>query len=210
MRDDARPKRRRQKPIEPSLFVDSDRVGLTPKAAKSARLQQSRDQGHEAQTYKNEDSPENKEYVSPAFHAAILGTLRAMISEEVAKQKQEHADHEDWSTKPFWIMFGLNGLLVIVGGAYTIVPYRQLSAIKAQAKDFALSQRAQVSVGRPDGVTMELVPPAVGKRLTVKMFFLNSGSVTAEQFFAQTMVGYRSGKSVQMPEGHTLEAEPWR
>ena len=86
----------------------------------SAASKQSWDQGHQTESYKQESTSNNQQNVSPAFYAAILGTLRAMISEEVAKQKQEHADHEDWSTKPFWITIGLNGLLVLVGSAYTL------------------------------------------------------------------------------------------
>jgi hypothetical protein len=102
---------------------------------------QTRDQSHAAKTDEYAASSQNQQPVAPAFFAAILGELRDMISEEVAKQEQEHADHEDWNTKPFWLMFGLNAALVLVGGGYLIFMYLQrsdaqetLNAIKNQAE----------------------------------------------------------------------------
>jgi hypothetical protein len=67
---------------------------------------------------------------SPAYYAAILGELRAIVREEIAKDEQEHADRKDWNTPAFWV----NVFIAIVGAAYTIVAYRQLNAIRRQAK----------------------------------------------------------------------------
>ena len=105
--------------------------------------EQSRNQRHAAESDKYEDSANDQPTVSPAFYAAILGELRALVSEEVAKQEQEHTDHEDWSTKPFWITLGLNGLLVLVGLAYTVVAYCQLGTIDRQTKILGTATRAQ-------------------------------------------------------------------
>src|ERR1700687_4735386 len=66
---------------------------------------------------------------SPAYYAAILGELRAIVSEEVAKNKQEHADRKDWDTPAFWVSV----VLAVVGAAYTVIAYRQLNAIGRQA-----------------------------------------------------------------------------
>src|SRR4051794_10901023 len=51
---------------------------------------------------------------SPAYYAAILGEFRALISEEVAKAEQDHADRKDWNTPAFWISV----FLATVGAFY--------------------------------------------------------------------------------------------
>ena len=99
----------------------------------AAQSNQARDQNHAAKTDEHAVSSQNQQPVAPAFFAAILAELRDIIGEDVAKQKQEHADHNDWNTKPFWIMLGLNAALVLVGFAYTVVAYFQLGAINRQA-----------------------------------------------------------------------------
>ncbi|HUD10992.1 MAG TPA: hypothetical protein VMS08_01155 [Candidatus Saccharimonadia bacterium] len=85
------------------------------------------------QPHEDYGSVQNQQPVSPAFFAAILGELRALVHEEVAKDHQEHADHNDWNTKPFWITFGVNVALFAVGAVYSAVAWRQLAAIKRQA-----------------------------------------------------------------------------
>jgi len=80
--------------------------------------------------------------MSPAFTAAILGELRAIVSEEVAKRKQDHTDHKDWNTKPFWITFALTAALVIVGAVYSFVAYLQWTAIREQSEVGRITARA--------------------------------------------------------------------
>jgi hypothetical protein len=75
---------------------------------------------------------------SPAFQAAILEALRAVVSEEVTRQRQEHTDYERWNTPSFWI----NASLVIVGLLYTVAAWRQLRATGAASEAAAKSARA--------------------------------------------------------------------
>jgi hypothetical protein len=67
---------------------------------------------------------------SPAYYAAILGELRAIVREEIAKDEQEHTDRKNWNTPSFWVSLWL----AFVGTAYTVVAYRQLSVIRTQSK----------------------------------------------------------------------------
>ncbi len=75
---------------------------------------------------------------SPAYYAAILGELRTIIREELANDKQKHADRNDWDTPAFWVSVAL----AIVGAAYTIIAYRQLNAISVQSVIAAEMARA--------------------------------------------------------------------
>lgn len=169
----------------------------------SAASNQSRQQNHQTKPNEQETSPQEQQGVSPAFYAAILGEFRALVSQEVAQREQQHADSEKWDTPMFWATIGLVG----VGIGYIVVGWWTLTAVKRQSKDFAVSQRAQVVIGRPDGTIMKLMPPEVGKRLRVKVFFTNCGNMPAEQFFVYMWLRYRNYQSGGNP---TLDPEPWR
>jgi hypothetical protein len=69
------------------------------------------------------------------------------------------------------------------------------------------TQRANVTLGRGDGAVMELVPPVVGKPLLVAMYFLNSGHVVAENFFARAIISIADEGPVS-PEGWSFGPEP--
>ena len=119
-------------------------LALLLSAAKGARpLQQSRNQSDAAKTNKDAPATQEQQAISPAYVAAILETLRAEVQEEVAKREQDHADHKDWNTKPFWLMFGLNAALVAVGTVYTIFAYCQWRVIREQAEISRIAMRAQ-------------------------------------------------------------------
>jgi hypothetical protein len=169
-----------------------------------------RDQKHEAQASKQSDPSQNQQVIlvsSPAYQAAILEALRAIVSEEVSRQKQEHTDYKRWNTPAFW--FGDVGL-VFVGAVYSFFAGWQLFVIRRQNEQFRITQRAQVSLGRPDGILMELIPPEAGQRLMIRMFFLNGGNTAAEQFFVQTAVGYIHGQPTWFAKGHRLDPQPRR
>lgn len=69
------------------------------------------------------------------------------------------------------------------------------------------TQRANVTLGRPDGTIMELVPPTVGKNILILMYFQNSGRVVAENFFARSVVAIGDEGPVS-PEGWSFGPEP--
>jgi hypothetical protein len=112
-------------------------------ARSSGTLEQRRNQSHQTKPDENNHDAEYQQTISPAFYAAILAELRTMVSQEIAKQKQEHSDRKDWNTKPFWIMFGLNAALVGVGSFYTFFAYQQLMAIRIQSRTLDLALKAE-------------------------------------------------------------------
>ena len=102
-------------------------VGLLPSSARNIHASnRSRNRSVENELYKQDDPFPEQPTTSPAFYATILGELRGLVAEEVARQGQEHADHKYWNTTPFWITLAPNVLLVIAGIAYAVVGYRQL------------------------------------------------------------------------------------
>jgi hypothetical protein len=113
-----------------------------------ATSQQTRNQSNQSKPYEQGHSAQNQQPIPPVY-ADILDSVRALVSEEVAKRKQDHADHDDWDTKPFWIMFGLNAALIVVGTAYTIVAYCQLGAIGKQGE---IAKNALILQFRPSRV----------------------------------------------------------
>ena len=127
---------------------------------------------------------------SPAYFAAILGELRAIVREEIANDKQEHIDRNDWDTPAFWVSI----VLALVGAAYTVIAYRQLNAIGRQADIAERSLRAEISLGRPDGVLAEIIPPSVGQRLAIKVFFYNRSNC-GPRFPYQSRHTLRPGES---------------
>jgi hypothetical protein len=96
----------------------------------SALSQKRRNNKHHPETTQQTDKSQSQQIQlvpSPVFQAAILEALRAIVDEEVARQKQEHADYERWNTPAFW--FGDVGL-VIVGALYTFFAGCQLVIIR--------------------------------------------------------------------------------
>ena len=98
----------------------------------SAASDQKRHEEHQSETSEQKEKRADQQPVlvpSPAYQAAILGALRAIMHEEVARQEQERADDKRWDTPAFWI--GSVGLL-IVGALYTFFAGWQLSVIRKQ------------------------------------------------------------------------------
>jgi hypothetical protein len=116
---------------------------LLSAANKSVALKDERhNQKHNARPGKQQTSAQNQQTIlvpSPGYQAALLEALRAIVSEEVARQKQEHADYRDWSTPSFWL--GNVGLL-IVGGLYTFAAWRQLRATRVATEATVLALNA--------------------------------------------------------------------
>jgi hypothetical protein len=89
-------------------------VGLLLSGASAiAASTQSSDRSYESRSYKQDEPLPDQPTTSPAFYAAILGELRGLVAEEVAKQRQEHADHKYWNTTPFWITLAPNVLWLL-------------------------------------------------------------------------------------------------
>jgi hypothetical protein len=147
-----------------------------------------------------------------ASQSALNEALSAIRAQEEAAGKYNSPKKDNWDKAVVIADY----LLFLVGCLYTLFALGQWSSIAKQvliandALDIArAAQRAQVILGRMDGKLMELIPPRVGEPLKIKMFFLNSGDVAADQFFVRTMVSY-GGKPASMIKGHTIEPEPWR
>ena len=105
----------------------------------SAASDQKRHEKHQRETSEQEEKRADQQTVlvpSQAYQAAILGALRAVVREEVARQEQEHADYKRWNTPMFWI--GSVGLLV-VGAFYTLFAGWQLSVIRKRLQEASQS-----------------------------------------------------------------------
>ena len=77
--------------------------------------------------------------------------------------------------------------------ACTRFAWGQWGAIDAQAKSaertFTLTQRAEITLGRPDGTLAEIIEPKVGEPLRAKIFLTNSGRTAAREFRAKEAIG---------------------
>jgi hypothetical protein len=158
---------------------------------------QRRDQSHKTKSYKQDAAAQNQETIS----LAILDAIRAIVNEQAAKRRQDHADHEDWDTKPFWLMFGLNAVLVIVGALYTIAAFRQLGAIERQA---VIADQALI-IGREPYLVptnFELVVRSIGivKTLGVSYKLKNYGFGPA--FVEQLMVICEARQALKQPPSY--------
>jgi hypothetical protein len=101
------------KPWLPLILIVS---GLLLSGAKSGALEQKwNNQKHSEESSQQNETTQNQEDVSPAFYAAILGELRAIVSQEHAARVQQHADAKDGGM--FWATIGL----IIVGFGYIFV-----------------------------------------------------------------------------------------
>lgn len=138
----------------------------------SVASDQKRNEKHERETAEQQEEPHAQQTVlvpSEEYQAAILGALRAIVHEEVARQEQEHADYKRWNTPTFW--FGTIGLLV-VGALYTTFAGWQLVVIREQ---LSLQYRPELIVrdvrlvGAPDAFH-------VGQPLEVSLSIVNKGS----------------------------------
>jgi len=117
---------------------------------------------------------------SEGYQAAILGALRAIVHEEVARQEQEHADYKRWNTPTFW--FGTIGLLV-VGALYTTFAGWQLVVIRKQlslqfhpeliVRDVRLVGAPNAfQVGQPLEVSLSIVNKGSGDATIVSSYFV--------------------------------------
>src|SRR5260370_42582472 len=94
---------KRLKPLSALILIV---LALLLSVARSDASNQRRDQKHEAKAARQTEKtqPEQIQIApSPAFQAAILKALRAIVSEEVARQKQEHSDYKKCNTPAFWL-----------------------------------------------------------------------------------------------------------
>jgi hypothetical protein len=139
---------------------------------KNLSAEQKRDEKHQGETAEQREKSNAQQTIlvpSPAYQAAILGALRSVVHEEVARQEQEHADYKRWNTPAFW--FGTIGLLV-VGAAYTFFAGWQLAVIR---KQLSLQYRPDLIVR---DVRLVGAPNAfrVGEPLEVSLSIANKGS----------------------------------
>jgi len=156
---------------------------LLPNVALSASaLQNERDNRHHQQQT-NEQSQKRPGaqptllVPSPAYYAAILGEFRALISEEVAKAEQEHADRKDWNTPAFWISVTLAG----IGALYTFFAWRQWIAIRRQGDiaETTLRETSRPWIAPAFAVISGLRFDPDGVRVAVRGVFTNTGSTPA-------------------------------
>jgi hypothetical protein len=172
-------------------------------SAASKQIRNDGDHHNESgEQYKSADDQHAFVVPSQAFQAAILEALRSIRNEEYAKERQERADHRDWSTPAFWV----NVALAFVGTLYTIFAALQWRSIHRQADIAERSLRAEVTLGRPDGILAEILPPSIGHRLAIKLFFYNSGRTAAQDFRIRVAISYGRGN----PKGIELGPEPVR
>jgi hypothetical protein len=109
----------------------------------SAALKDKRhNHNHKRESTQQRDPSNDQQIIippSPAYQAAILETLRAILDADIARNKQEHADREDWNTPTFWISV----VLAFIGAAYTFFAGWQLLIIRHQTRLLTLSTRIQ-------------------------------------------------------------------
>jgi len=134
---------------------------------------------------------------SPAYYATILGELRAIVREEIAKDEQEHADRESWNSPTVW-QFAVSIALAIVGAAYTVTAYRQLGVIRTQSKTQSDALSLQF---RPDLIVRDVrlvgAPNAfqVDQPLEVALSIVNRGAADAtiiSSIFVVRILSYTS------------------
>lgn len=63
------------------------------------------------------------------YYPRLFHALRLIAEESAAQRQQEHADHQDWYSSPFWVSV----FLAIVGALYTVFAAMQWRAISTQA-----------------------------------------------------------------------------
>jgi hypothetical protein len=142
---------------------------------------------------------------SPAYYAAILGELRAIVREEIAKDEQEHADRESWNPPMVW-QFVVSIALAIVGAAYTVTAHRQLGVIRTQSKiqgdTLSLQFRPELIVrdvrlvGAPDAFH-------VNQPLVVALSIVNKGTNDAKilnSYFVVKILPFGELPQVQVAE----------
>jgi hypothetical protein len=64
-------------------------------------------------------------------------------AKKLPSAKQDHADHNEWETPPFWIDSSMTFGLIVVGVAYTLVAWCQLGTIDRQTGILQTARRAR-------------------------------------------------------------------
>jgi hypothetical protein len=127
----------------------------------------------------------------PQTIAAFDKAIAAYKEQAIAAQKQTEAQKETFCSPGVVV----NEVLAVIGFGYLFLMHLQW---RSTEKSLRITQRAEVTLGRPDGRVMELLTPQVGKPLGVKAYFFNSGRTAAQEFLMRAMISHGTrGASVQ-------------
>src|SRR5271167_2920159 len=143
------------------------------------------DRDHQQQTSEQNEKSSNAQPTllvpSPAYYAAILGELGALISEEVTKAEQERADHESWNPPTVW-QFVVSVVLAGIGALYTFFAWRQWIAIRRQgdiAQD-TLTQTSRPWIYPEISIGSGLTYDVNGANITFQVILKNTGHSVAK------------------------------
>ena len=155
---------------------------------------------NQASTY-HRSSERKPDKAAPSFTIVVQPAPVQVIQQATTEEKKHPA--EKWYERPTVTDWGV----LIVTFAYVVISIGLLAATKRQAhlanealietrkaSEFAerslrLTQRAEVTLGRPDGKLAEIVEPRVGETLKIRVFLTNSGQTAARDFRAKQVVG---------------------
>jgi len=102
---------------------------------------------------------------------------------------EQNKPKQKWYERPTVTDWGvLFVTLLYVGVSIGLLKATQRQAESAD-RTFKATQRAEVTLGRPDGTLAEIIEPSVGEPLRVKIFLTNSGRTAARNFRAKEVIG---------------------